>query len=308
MATGFTLTTAGAAEIEAAYQSGNVVKIKAVAIGNGGGKTLPATPDKLAAVTALFGEFGRESLIASNNAPGFISGEIYIDCKDYPGETLRELGWISESGTLIAYGVYPDSYLPGQTDSVIKEFIITMALELTHASSVTLVVNPDRALLTQDRADARYLQRTSNLADITDPAAARQALKLGNSAVLDVGTTENTVAAGDDRRITGALQAANNLSDVIDRDAARNYLGAVPETRTVNGEPLSSDVTISADSLNAVTSIRAGAATEYREREVTEYPPGFMTTWGDYGGSNYWIRVRPIQYLIGGIWYNVEFE
>lgn len=225
MATGFTLTTAGAAEIEAAYQSGNVVKIKAVAIGNGGGKTLPVTPDKLAAVTALFGEFGRESLIASNNAPGFISGEIYIDCKDYPGETLRELGWISESGTLIAYGVYPDSYLPAQTDSVIKEFIITMALELTHSSIVTLVVDPNRALLTQDRADSRYLQREKNLQDITDPTVARVALKLGNSAVLDVGMVADTVAAGDDSRIIGALQKENNLSDLSDTSEALKVLG-----------------------------------------------------------------------------------
>ena len=224
MALGFTLTTAGAAEIEAAYQAGRVVKIKEVAIGDGGGVTLPVTPDELAAVTALFGAFGREPLITGNNVPGFISGEIYIDCKDYPGKTLRELGWISESGALIAYGVYPDSYLPAQTDSVIKEFIITMALELTHSSSVTLVVDPDRALLTQDRADSRYLQREKNLQDISDSTAARVALELGNSATRDVGTVAGTVAAGDDSRITGALQKESNLSDLTDTAEARENL------------------------------------------------------------------------------------
>lgn len=225
MALGFTLTAIGAAEIEAAYQAGNTVKIKEVAIGDGGGVTLPVTPDELAAVTALFGAFGSESLITGNNVPGFISGEIYIDCKDYPGKTLRELGWISESGALIAYGVYPDSYLPAQTDSVIKEFIITMALELTHSSSVTLVVDPDRALLTQDRADGRYLQRGKNLQDINDPTAARVALKLGDSAVLDVGIETDTVAAGDDLRITGALQKENNLSDLSNPSEALKSLG-----------------------------------------------------------------------------------
>ncbi|WLP19069.1 phage tail protein [Klebsiella michiganensis] len=225
MALGFTLTTVGAAEIEAAYQAGRVVKIKEVAIGDGGGVTLPVTPDELAAVTALFGAFGREPLITGNNVPGFISGEIYIDCKDYPGKTLRELGWISESGALIAYGVYPDSYLPAQTDSVIKEFIITMALELTHSSSVTLVVDADRALLTQDRADSRYLQREKNLQDISDSTAARVALGLGDSAVLDVGVEAHTVAAGDDLRITGALQKENNLSDLSDTSEALKVLG-----------------------------------------------------------------------------------
>jgi|GEM_PF-3623164 len=57
MATGLTLTTAGAAEIEAAYQAGEVVDITAVLIGDGGGVTLPTDPDDLAAVTALFGQF-----------------------------------------------------------------------------------------------------------------------------------------------------------------------------------------------------------------------------------------------------------
>ncbi len=37
---------------------------------------------------------------------GFISGDIVIDCKSYPGKTLRELGMISDRGTLIAYGRY----------------------------------------------------------------------------------------------------------------------------------------------------------------------------------------------------------
>ena len=54
MATGLTLTTAGAAEIEAAYQAGKVVHITSALIGDGGGVTLPTDPDELAAVTALF--------------------------------------------------------------------------------------------------------------------------------------------------------------------------------------------------------------------------------------------------------------
>ncbi len=54
MATGLTLTTAGAAEIEAAYQAGEVVHITSVLIGDGGGVTVPTDPDDLAAVTALF--------------------------------------------------------------------------------------------------------------------------------------------------------------------------------------------------------------------------------------------------------------
>ncbi|MCI4077769.1 phage tail protein, partial [Klebsiella pneumoniae] len=94
MATGLTLTTAGAAEIEAAYQAGEVVDITSVLIGDGGGVTLPTDPDERAAVTALFGQFGRETFDSDSSYEGFISGQIVINCQDYPGKTLREAGLV----------------------------------------------------------------------------------------------------------------------------------------------------------------------------------------------------------------------
>ncbi|ENY6158317.1 hypothetical protein ACFZEN_004679 [Salmonella enterica] len=55
-------------------------------------------------------------------------------------------------------------------------------------------------------ADVNALSKDQNLADVPDKALARQSLQLGNSATRNVGTTPNTVAAGDDARITGAVQ------------------------------------------------------------------------------------------------------
>ncbi|HHR0960739.1 TPA: phage tail protein [Klebsiella oxytoca] len=225
MATGLTLTTAGAAEIEAAYQAGEVVDITAVLIGDGGGVTLPTEPDDLAAVTALFGQFGRETFDSDSSYEGFISGQIVINCRDYPGKTLREAGLVSAKGTLIAYGAYPATYLPAQSDSIIKEIILTLVLTLTHSSNVQLVIDPALATLTQETGDKRYLRRTQNLADLNDTEEARDNLGLGNSATRDVGTTEGTVAAGDDSRITGALQKENNLSDLSDTSEALKALG-----------------------------------------------------------------------------------
>lgn len=224
MATGLTLTTAGAAEIEAAYQAGEVVDITAVLIGDGGGVTLPTDPDDLAAVTALFGQFGRETFDSDSSYEGFISGQIVINCKDYPGKTLREAGLVSAKGTLIAYGAYPATYLPAQSDSIIKEIILTLVLTLTHTSSVQLVIDPALATLTQETGDKRYLRRTQNLADLNDTEEARENLELGNSATRDVGTTAGTVAAGDDSRITSALQKESNLSDLTDTAEARENL------------------------------------------------------------------------------------
>lgn len=225
MATGLTLTTAGAAEIEAAYQAGEVVVITAVLIGDGGGVTLPTDPDELAAVTALFGQFGRETFDSDSSYEGFISGQIVINCQDYPGKTLREAGLVSAKGTLIAYGTYPATYLPAQSDSIIKEIILTLVLTLTHSSNVQLVIDPALATITQEAGDKRYLRRALNLSDLADLGEARENLGLGNSATRNVGAEVGTVAAGDDSRINGALQKENNLSDLDDAGEALTNLG-----------------------------------------------------------------------------------
>ncbi|EBO9661223.1 hypothetical protein ZP13_18820 [Salmonella enterica subsp. enterica] len=159
MSAGLTLTTAGAVEIEAAYRAGNVVTITAVALGDGDGKAPPSTSDEMAAMTALKGEFGREPFSGGIAGEGIIGGQVVVDCRRWPGETLREVGLISTEGTLIAYGTYPDTFLPEQTDVVVKEVILTLALELTHAGSVTLELDPHVMILTQEAGDRRYLQK-----------------------------------------------------------------------------------------------------------------------------------------------------
>lgn len=174
MPSGLTLTTAGAAEIEAAYQAGSVVTVKAVAIGDGGDRPPPSTPDGMAAMTALAGEFGREPFAAGSTEEGFLSGQIVIDCKTYPGKTLREVGLVSQSGTLLAYGLYPDTFLPAQTDSVIKEVILTLVLGLTHAETVTLELDPQRMIITQASGDKRYLRIEQNLGEIAANGADAQ--------------------------------------------------------------------------------------------------------------------------------------
>lgn len=56
---------------------------------------------------------------------------------------------------------------------------------------------------------ASSLQKAQNLADLANVATARGNLGLGGAALLSVGSTPGTVAAGNDTRIVGAEQAAN---------------------------------------------------------------------------------------------------
>lgn len=59
-------------------------------------------------------------------------------------------------------------------------------------------------------ADVNALAKDQNLADVPDKAKARTALQLGNSATRNVGTTINTVAAGDDARIIATKKAIDD--------------------------------------------------------------------------------------------------
>lgn len=75
-----------------------------------------------------------------------------------------------------------------------------------------------------------YLQKDKNLADVPDKALARQSLQLGDSATRNVGTTQGTVAAGDDSRITGAMQKDQNGGDIPDKKQFARTIGAVTST------------------------------------------------------------------------------
>ncbi|HII2072634.1 TPA: phage tail protein [Escherichia coli] len=171
---------------------------------------------------------------------GFISGDIVIDCQSYPGKTLRELGMVSRRGTLIAYGRYPDTYLPAQTDSVIKEVILTLVLALTHTQSVTLEVDPHRAIITQEAGDKRYLRIGENLADVEDKDEAVD--NLGLKPTVD--KAKNAVQRGGDT-MTGELKIGTVNALRIFDDAfglifrrSEEYLHFIPtsEGRGENGD------------------------------------------------------------------------
>ncbi|EBT7936893.1 phage tail protein [Salmonella enterica] len=102
----------------------------------------------------------------------------------------------------------------------------------------TLAATPKAVKIAMDNASVR-LAKERNLADLTNIPLARQSLQLGNSATLNVGTTQGSVAAGDDSRITGAMQKSQNGGDIPDKDlfvrrigAARAFDGAV----TIGGD------------------------------------------------------------------------
>lgn len=67
--------------------------ITSVLIGDGGGVTLPADPDELAAVTALFGQFGRETFDSDSSYEGLSAGRSLSTARIIRVKRSEKRGW-----------------------------------------------------------------------------------------------------------------------------------------------------------------------------------------------------------------------
>ncbi|EAA1752461.1 hypothetical protein E1K07_11945 [Salmonella enterica subsp. enterica serovar Sundsvall] len=150
-----------------------------------------------------------------------------------------------DSTTIMATNEYVDNSLEeheksrNHPDATLTEKGFTKLYSGVASIDETMAATPKAVKIAMDNASAR-LAKERNLADLTNIPLARQSLQLGNSATLNVGTTQGTVAAGDDSRITGAMQKDQNLADVPDKALARQSLqlgnsatrnvGATPDT------------------------------------------------------------------------------
>lgn len=106
---------------------------------------------------------------------------------------------------------------------------------------------------------------------------------------------------------TGGLTASSLSSSSIVISGQTATVEGKNIVRSVNGTnaDATGNVTIS---LAAVQGIRLGAARSFQERQGNErMAGGVMTSWADYGQSNYWQTLRPLQYLINGVWITVEY-
>lgn len=95
-------------------------------------------------------------------------------------------------------------------NDIIKDIPVLCVLDNT--KTYFSVLNPLEIYL-----GSRYLQKDQNLSDVPDKALARQSLQLGDSATRNVGTTTDTVAAGNDFRIITTKRAIDDTQTGLSR-------------------------------------------------------------------------------------------
>ncbi|EEI2270139.1 phage tail protein [Salmonella enterica] len=136
-----------------------------------------------------------------------------------------------DSTTIMATNEYVDNSLEeheksrNHPDDTLTDKGFTKLYSGVTSIDETMAATPKAVKIAMDNASAR-LAKERNLADLTNIPLARQSLQLGNSATLNVGTTANTVAAGDDSRITGAMQKSQNGGDIPDKKQFARNIGA----------------------------------------------------------------------------------
>lgn len=135
----------------------------------------------------------------------------------------------------------------------------------------------------------------------------------GLTKVLDSISSTDKVNAGSANAVKVAYDTAINANN--------NANNRVPLTRRINGLALTGDINITPGLIgtytsaeinnlvnNAATDLRLGTPQTFKERRCTErMSGGVMTSWADYGSSNYWLLLRPLQIYRNGTWALVPY-
>nr|WP_079966337.1 phage tail protein [Salmonella enterica] len=185
-----------------------------------------------------------------------------------------------DSTTIMATNEYVDNSLEeheksrNHPDATLTEKGFTKLYSGVASIDETMAATPKAVKIAMDNASAR-LAKERNLADLTNIPLARQSLQLGNSATLNVGTTQGTVAAGDDSRITGAMQKDQNGADIPNKPLFVQNIGALP----ASGTAVAANRLASRGALPALTGTTRGSDSGLIMGEV--YNNGYPTQYGN---------------------------
>lgn len=298
----YSILTNRGKELEAqSSASGKPVIIKDFVVGDGNGQLVKPDP----ALTTLAHEVYRAAISALQVSPDQANQFIaqLVLPAGVGGFVVREVGLLTDAGELYAVA----------NCAAIEKPVSGISVKLQFRLAVSETADIELKVAT---GDGLFLRQDANLGDVNDAAESRKNIGLKGAAVLDVGTTENTVAAGNDIRIVNALQKENNLSDLEDKPQARDNL-ELKSAATADVQTSRDDITagrlIANGGALAVRSVFAKAGTAITDASGlpansvsfcysdAAYSPGYEATILDVGGLRQDYRVQyAASYADGG--------
>ncbi|MEL4869662.1 phage tail protein [Pantoea agglomerans] len=206
----YSILTNRGKELEAqSSATGRPVIIKDFVVGDGNGQPVKPDPTRTALVHEVYRNAISALQVSPDQANQFIAQLVLPD--DVGGFVVREVGLLTDTGELYSVANCAAIEKPENGVSVSLQY----RLAVSESANIELKVAT---------GDGLFLRQDANLSDVKDAVQSRKSLGLKGAAVLDVGITVGTVAAGDDTRIVNALQKNNNLSELTDKAKARTAL------------------------------------------------------------------------------------
>lgn len=207
---------------------------------------------------------------------------------------------------------YPTATNNETISGVATNRFVTPAGVAAHiASNVTPIINAHLA----DRNNPHGVTKSQvGLGSVDNYSTATD-----SEAINGVGSrfiTPAGVVAYSNNKIIPVINAHVNRRD-NPHGVTTGQIGAVPVGRAVNGKQLTGDIWLSAGDVGTYTraeidakiaqamassamDIYLGPVQSYKQRREEEHAGCVMTSWADYGGSNYWWRGRAFYYLKNG--------
>ncbi|ELI2977540.1 phage tail protein, partial [Salmonella enterica] len=222
----FTLITRGGLAALTRAANGEPLRLTHMAVGDGGGSETTPTREQTRLVNEIYrGPLNQVYTDPADNTR--IIAEMIIP----PPKSsfwVRETGLYDANGELFAVSKSPPGEIPAPEEGATRDMVVRISLVISGMSNVILTTDSSTVTATKDyviNAVKPFLRIDQNLGEIARAgedaqAAARGHLGLGNSAPRNVGTTENTVAAGDDSRIIDTKKAIDDTQTGLNAQTA----------------------------------------------------------------------------------------
>ena len=205
-------------KLAAALSAGTKVRLKSLAVGDGGG--VPVEPSE--AQTALVREVYRADLLSCEtppNAPTSIVCVMAIPA-EAGGWHAREIGLFDEDGELFAVGNIAEAYKPAPEEGTSREMLLRCIVNVGTAESVELSADPSCVVATKEYVDGVLKDFAFGFNELADEM--REWAKLIGAyayAVLDREEFDALVESGEVKEnviyfVRGATDTAKTLTEL----------------------------------------------------------------------------------------------
>ena len=169
---GTLVTDCGIQLIAAAVMEGKKINITDLAVGDGGGSYYKPN----STMTALKGEKwrGKENRVEINEKSPNMIDVVAVIPSDVGGWTIREMGVLDETETLIAVCNTPDTEKVIISSGAAGEIELTMHIEISNADAISFIIDPNVVTATKkdiadhDASKTAHAAEFEKKADVTD--------------------------------------------------------------------------------------------------------------------------------------------